>query len=275
MSLNGTVWAPIGPSPIDQGAITANGQVTAIAIHPNNPNIIYIGTAWGGVWLTRDGGAATNLDPDLRQGARARRRGAGRDRDRSGRPQHHLRGDQQPRRLAVLRGGDPASGRAVQVDGQRRELGPPRFPYPSGPPSNANKFFNQIINIVFVDPANHLVVYLASNFGVFISTDGGLNWTQGASPGGDVRSLVLDLTSPAAARILYAGVSGVGVFRSIDGGQTWTSILSGATPVVATELNTAGISGGPARSAGKFIVALAPPTSPHPFRRASRCCTPP
>ena len=56
MSLNGTVWAPIGPSPIDQGAISANGQVTAIAINPNNPNIIYIGTAWGGVWLTRDGG---------------------------------------------------------------------------------------------------------------------------------------------------------------------------------------------------------------------------
>ncbi len=48
MSLNGTVWAPIGPSPIDQGAINANGQVTAIAINPNNPNIIYIGTAWGG-----------------------------------------------------------------------------------------------------------------------------------------------------------------------------------------------------------------------------------
>lgn len=56
MSLNGTVWAPIGPSPIDQGAINANGQVTAIAINPNNPNIIYIGTAWGGVWLSRDGG---------------------------------------------------------------------------------------------------------------------------------------------------------------------------------------------------------------------------
>ncbi|MBB5318084.1 hypothetical protein HDF09_002770 [Edaphobacter lichenicola] len=31
----------------------ANSQVTAI---PVNTNIIYIGTAWGGVWLTRDGG---------------------------------------------------------------------------------------------------------------------------------------------------------------------------------------------------------------------------
>ena len=55
------IRAPIGPSPIDETAIagiTANGQVTAIAIHPANPNIIYIGTAWGRVWLTRGGGAA-------------------------------------------------------------------------------------------------------------------------------------------------------------------------------------------------------------------------
>ena len=57
MSLNGTVWHPIGPSPIDQGALKANGQVTAIAVNPNNPSIIYIGTAWGGVWRTHDAGA--------------------------------------------------------------------------------------------------------------------------------------------------------------------------------------------------------------------------
>lgn len=57
MSLNGTTWTPIGPSPIDEGGITANGQVTAIAVNPNNPNIMYIGTAWGGIWHTRNGGS--------------------------------------------------------------------------------------------------------------------------------------------------------------------------------------------------------------------------
>ena len=39
-------------------------------------------------------------------------------------------------------------------------------------------FFNQSINVVIVDPANNQIVYLASNFGFFRSTDGGLNWTQ-------------------------------------------------------------------------------------------------
>jgi hypothetical protein len=55
MSLNGTVWTPIGPSPLQTG-IDVNGQVTSIAVNPNNTKVIYIGTAWGGVWRTRDGG---------------------------------------------------------------------------------------------------------------------------------------------------------------------------------------------------------------------------
>ena len=42
-----------------------------------------------------------------------------------------------------------------------------------------------------------------------------------------------------AARILYAGMTGVGVFRSNDGGRNWTTILNAATPAVANELNTA------------------------------------
>lgn len=55
MSLKGTVWAPIGPSPL-QGNIDVNGQVTSIAVSPSNRNVIYIGTAWGGIWRTQDGG---------------------------------------------------------------------------------------------------------------------------------------------------------------------------------------------------------------------------
>jgi hypothetical protein len=48
MSITGTVWAPIGPSPI-AGNRQDNGLVSAIAVNPNDPNVIYIGTAGGGV----------------------------------------------------------------------------------------------------------------------------------------------------------------------------------------------------------------------------------
>ncbi len=259
MSLNGTVWAPIGPSPIDQGGINANGQVTSIAIHPSNSNIIYIGTAWGGVWRTRDGG--DNWTPLF---DRAPSLGVGE-------PAGIAIDPVDPSIIYVgtsNRDGSQFSGEATQPPaglfkstdsgGSWVRLG---SGYPSNAPSNANQFFSQVINVVIVDPANHLVVYLASNSGMFVSRDGGFNWTKGASPAGDVRSLVIDLTSPAAARILYAGVTSGGVFRSADGGQTWTLILSGATAVVANELCPTPPCN-PARSVGKFIVALAPPTSP-------------
>jgi hypothetical protein len=37
MSLNGTVWSPIGPSPMNEG-VDDNGLVAAIAVNLNNKN---------------------------------------------------------------------------------------------------------------------------------------------------------------------------------------------------------------------------------------------
>jgi hypothetical protein len=55
-------WSPLGPAPIpnggtDTGTGAVSGRVTAVAVHPTNPNIVYVGTAQGGVWRTLDGGA--------------------------------------------------------------------------------------------------------------------------------------------------------------------------------------------------------------------------
>lgn len=55
-------WQPVGPAPIPFGSTIgrpdpASGRVTAIAIHPTNPNIVYVGTAQGGLYRTLDGGA--------------------------------------------------------------------------------------------------------------------------------------------------------------------------------------------------------------------------
>ena len=218
MSLNGTVWAPIGPSPIDQGAINANGQVTAIAINPNNPNIMYIGTAWGGVWLTAT--AERHLDADLRSRAFARRRRPGALAIDPVNTNVIYVGNHQPRGLAVLgaaKATQPPAGLFKSTDGGASwiQLG---SGYPPGPPSNASILFSQRITVVIVDPANPQTVYLASNAGLFVSTDGGFNWKQGVAPAGDVRTLALDTTSPPGARILYAGVYGVGVVKSTDGG---------------------------------------------------------
>ena len=64
-NLISAAWTPIGPMPIPNGQTTptaaVSGRVTAIAIHPTNPNIVYVGTAQGGLYRTTNGG--TNWTP--------------------------------------------------------------------------------------------------------------------------------------------------------------------------------------------------------------------
>lgn len=55
-------WTELGPAPIPNGqtevlVTTVSGRTTAIAVHPENPDIAYVGTAQGGLYRTLDGGA--------------------------------------------------------------------------------------------------------------------------------------------------------------------------------------------------------------------------
>ncbi|MDQ3799695.1 MAG: carboxypeptidase-like regulatory domain-containing protein [Acidobacteriota bacterium] len=54
-------WVPIGPDPIPNGQTVGvttpvSGRVTAIDVHPTNPDIVYVGTAQGGLYRSLDGG---------------------------------------------------------------------------------------------------------------------------------------------------------------------------------------------------------------------------
>src|SRR4051794_3793239 len=50
-------WRPLGPAPIPvNGSTSYSGRTTAIAVHPTNPNIVYAGTAQGGLYRSLDGG---------------------------------------------------------------------------------------------------------------------------------------------------------------------------------------------------------------------------
>lgn len=59
--ISATAWTAIGPAPIPNGQTTTtataiSGRVTAIVVHPTNPDLVYVGLAQGGVWRSTDGG---------------------------------------------------------------------------------------------------------------------------------------------------------------------------------------------------------------------------
>src|SRR5438874_10885744 len=58
--LNAVSWTPIGPSPSNNSGFASSGRTTAIAAHPTDANILYIGAASGGVWKTTN---ATTTSP--------------------------------------------------------------------------------------------------------------------------------------------------------------------------------------------------------------------
>ncbi|WP_420643724.1 choice-of-anchor D domain-containing protein [Candidatus Leptofilum sp.] len=244
MTVNGTVWAPIGPSPMTGSTRQDNGLVTAIAVNPNDEDVIYIGTAGGGVWRTNDGGS--NWIPLF------------------------------DRQVALGIGSiaiDPADTDVIYVGTSTRVGFQPSAGlfrssdggatwislgsgFPDGNVGNVTQFITQDINVIIIDPANSNILYIGTNNGLFTSTDGGFNWTRGTNGNGNARTLVLDPTSPTGNRILYAGITNIGIVQSTDGGTTWNQVLNAATPVVAAAVGPA-----PARFT-KVLVDIAPPTSP-------------
>jgi photosystem II stability/assembly factor-like uncharacterized protein len=85
------------------------------------------------------------------------------------------------------------------------------------------------VQAITVHPAQHDVVYLGTDAGVYRSVDRGERWERLPLAGGtpQVWSLHVD---PARPRTLYAGTSPVGVERSDDGGDTWRRLPRATQP---------------------------------------------
>ncbi len=268
-SITGTVWKALGPSPIVENGccvtptvtFAANGRVNSIAVDPTNSNVLYLGSAGGGVWKSVDHGdhwmPMTDQEISLGIGS-----------------SHALAVDpNNPNTIyagtssfamldqSLPRPNDVSQSRGIlkSTDGGASwvRLG---SGIPTGNEGNAaSLFLGRNISTIIVDPADSNVLYLAAgrsgdpNFGgLFWSTDGGLNWTQGNGTVNTlVESLVLDTSSPPGSRVLYAGAWERGVLKSTDGGQGWTPVLTAATPAVA-----------PYAPFHKVMVALAPPAKP-------------
>ncbi|MFQ5854401.1 MAG: WD40/YVTN/BNR-like repeat-containing protein, partial [Anaerolineae bacterium] len=189
------------------------------AIAPSSPNILYAGTAEGGVPV-----AGAHVYRSVNRGASWQQMDNGFPTDR----------ETSIEVIAV----DPMDADVVYVGTSSHHFGFAEDVEAVGIFKSVNGgekwdainrgLTNLEIHDIAIDPSDPDVLYAATGEGVFRSTDGGGRW-QAASQGllaSEVTSLAIHPSSPA---VIYAGTSGGGVFKSRDGGDNWYPVDFGLT----------------------------------------------
>ncbi|MBI3245360.1 MAG: DUF11 domain-containing protein [Deltaproteobacteria bacterium] len=172
-------WTSTGPG---------GGLMSAIAVAPSNPDIVYAGTN-GTVFKSTNGGAFWTV------------------------VNNSFPGGSYPTILAV----DPQNPDLVYMDFAGFFIS-----RDGGTTWSVALEFGQIYSVAALvfDPLDHNTVY-AAGAGVWKSTDAGVSWTQLAT--NSVAALTIYHTDAAQPAILYAESGSGGVAKSIDGGMTWSS----------------------------------------------------
>jgi hypothetical protein len=205
----------MGPEQIPS-SITSTGRLSAIAVDPNDSNVIYVGGAQGGVWKTTNGGVTwvplTDKECSLAMGGLAIDP-TDTDIVYAGTGEQHRSGDSYYG-CGVLRSTDGGATWA--------QVGASVFD--DAPGGGAT------IARVVLKPGTPTTVFVASSRGLFRSLNSGTSWQLVLS--GRVSDLVAD---PTNGDVLYAGLANRnaasdGVHKSIDGGDTWNRMATGFAP---------------------------------------------
>lgn len=215
-------WNPIGPVGLNSTWPPAwgemSGRVRGLAVHPTDPNVVYIGAAAGGLWKTTNGGTSWAF---LSEDFAANTFGA-------------IAIDPVNPDIVYAGTGEAMSSFNVQnLDGQGLFKS-----------TNAGATWTQIthgfgarthFSMIAVDPftPNVVLACLASGYsfignltneGVWRSTNGGLNWTRVVN----IDNAFDVVFHPSSNGVVYAAAgNNGGVYRSTNHGETWVQVNSG------------------------------------------------
>jgi photosystem II stability/assembly factor-like uncharacterized protein len=190
---NGVIeWKERGPNNVP-------GRTRGLIVDPDDPakNTWYAGSVGGGVWKTTDGGQNwTIITPDLPNLATT------------------VLAMAPSNPNTIYLGTGEGFGNVDRIRGMGMFKSTDRgqtWNYLS----STNIFSD--VNRAIVDPNNENIVVVATNNGIYRTTNGGTNWTKVSD-----RFPIQDLkATPGNFAVQYASQRFLGVIKSIDGGQTW------------------------------------------------------
>ena len=229
-----------GPSPFVGGQSEASngnqvGSINAIAAHPSNANILYIGAVNGGIWKTID---ATSTDPNW----------TALTDDQASNSIYDLAFDPTDATLQTLVAGIGRTSSLGRIGGGRLGL----LKTTDGG-NNWTVLNNGLVgsNISGVAPRGSTIVVSVddndgglscANSGIMRSTDSGATFTQVTNgiSGGSIDALTGDLTDNA---VLYASIvlatsncgGTTGIYKSSDTGASWSKISNTAMDAVLVD----------------------------------------
>jgi len=184
-------------------AITACGRqsdaIVVIALHPKNPNILYLATN-DYIHKSRD---------------------EGRTWENISRGMSHSRVIAMavdPSYPATVYAGTKGDAVYKSYDGGQRWV-----PQKTG---LDDVTITSVVNQLIFDPADSNRLWAATTMGVFESTDGGESWTKRMDGMKEVLMVVSLAIDPTRHGVMYAGTSG-GVYKSEDRARTWAKANQG------------------------------------------------
>lgn len=213
------IWKELGPTapdmPNELSTWNGIGRVNMIEISPVDPELMFAGTAAGGIWKSTNGGGAWSpinipsipvvgisdiaiapSKPSVIYAATGDADGA-RPGDLTGFPAFTY---------GVIKSTD--GGTTWMMTGLEYDVAQ-----------------NTIIARLWVDPKNENVVVAATYSGIQRTTDGGKTWKQTSN--GTFKDIV---GSPGSSSVLFAATyalnGGAQIFRSTNAGVSWTSVYS-------------------------------------------------
>ncbi len=196
------VGSPSGPSPYSG---TGAGRVNFIRFDPTNSNTVYVGAPDGGLWKSTNGGTSWTTNTDF---------------------------------LPIIGCSDlaivPTNTQTMylatgDLEGNRRSIGVLKSTNGGTTWNTTGLSFTALDNYaaakLLMNPSDPLNMILATDGGVFKTTDGWATSTQGTFPGGFLPQLKDMEFKPGDPNTVYA--AGDQLFKSTDNGDNWALVTTG------------------------------------------------